>query len=105
VPASVEGVSFAPILRDPSRTSRRKLLLENFTRTQVEGRAPSYCGVRTRDYLYVHYATGAVELYNERRDPYELHNAAGDPALAAVQRRLLATTKRLCTPRPPGLTF
>jgi N-acetylglucosamine-6-sulfatase len=105
VPASVEGVSFAPILRDPEQRSKRKLLLENFTRTQVEGRAPSYCGVRTRDYLYVRYATGAVELYNERSDPYELHNAAGDPALADVQGRLLATTKRLCSPRPPGFTF
>lgn len=105
VPATVEGVSFAPILRDPSAKSKRKLLLENFTRTPVPGKEPTYCGVRTRDYLFVRYATGAAELYNERADPYELHNIAGDPAVADVQGRLRETTRRLCTPRPPGFTF
>jgi N-acetylglucosamine-6-sulfatase len=105
VPASVEGVSFAPILRDPARPWKRRLLLENYTRTQVEGRVPSYCGVRTRDYLFVRYDSGAEELYDERRDPFELHNISGAPAAADIQGRLRETTRRLCTPRPPGFTF
>src|SRR5262245_32613668 len=37
---------------------------------------PSYCGVRTRWRLYVGYGDGEEELYNLRRDPWELHNRA-----------------------------
>jgi arylsulfatase A-like enzyme len=35
---------------------------------------PPYRAVRTRRYLYVEYATGERELYDLRKDPYELHN-------------------------------
>jgi N-acetylglucosamine-6-sulfatase len=30
--------------------------------------------LRTEDYLYVEYKTGEHELYDLRKDPYELHN-------------------------------
>jgi N-acetylglucosamine-6-sulfatase len=104
-PASVDGTSFAPILRDPSRPWVRTLLLENLTRVQTPGRVPSYCGVRTDRFLFVHYAKGIEELYDERRDPFELHNIAGTPAAEQTEARLRQTTSRLCTPRPPGFTF
>jgi arylsulfatase A-like enzyme len=104
VPASVEGHSFARILRDPSRHWARTLLLENFARTAI-ARDPTYCGVRTDGSLFVHYAGGAEELYDERRDPYELHNIAGAPGAAAAQARLRRETRRLCTPPPPGFSF
>jgi N-acetylglucosamine-6-sulfatase len=104
-PDSVDGVSFAPVLRHPERHWARKLLLENFTRRQAARRAPSYCGVRTNRYLFVHYAVGVEELYNERRDPFELQNIAGKRAYAEVQARLRQTARRLCVPPPPGLTF
>jgi arylsulfatase A-like enzyme len=105
-PASVEGVSFAPLLRTASHRWARTLLLENFTRHAVPGgRSPSYCGVRTNRFLFVHYAEGIEELYNERRDPFELHNIAGIPSAAAHQNQLRRTTRRLCTPPPPGFRF
>ena len=105
-PASVEGVSFAPLLRTASHRWARTLLLENFTRHAVPGgRSPSYCGVRTNRFLFVHYAEGIEELYNERRDPLELHNIAGIPSAAAHQNQLRRTTRRLCTPPPPGFRF
>jgi N-acetylglucosamine-6-sulfatase len=105
-PGSVEGVSFAPLLRNPSHRWTRTLLLENFTRHAVAGgRSPSYCGVRTKQFLFVHYAEGLEELYNERRDPYELHNIAGIPSAAPTQNQLRQTTRRLCTPPPPGFRF
>ena len=104
-PSSVEGTSFAPILRDPSHPWSRTLLLENFTRHEVPGRVPSYCGVRTDRFLFVHYGKGIEELYDERRDPFELHNIAGKPRAAETQARLRQTTSSLCRPRPPGFTF
>ena len=105
VPASVEGHSFAGILRNPAAHWARKLLLENYTRTPVVGRAPSYCGVRTDSFLFVQYANGAQELYDERRDPYELRNVAGSAENAAAEDQLRRETRRLCTPPPPGFTF
>jgi len=56
-------------------------------------------------FLFVHYAGGTEELYDERRDPYELHNIAGSPDVAAARAHLLQETRRLCTPPPPGFTF
>ena len=39
---------------------------------------PGFCGVRTKRYLYLHYTDGTIELYDYRRDPYELENVFGD---------------------------
>jgi N-acetylglucosamine-6-sulfatase len=105
VPASVEGHSFAGILRSPSAHWARTLLIENFASTPSAGRSLSYCGVRTDAFLFVHYAGGAEELYDERRDPYELHNIAGAPGDAAEQDHLRQEARRMCTPPPPGFRF
>ena len=103
--ASVEGTSFAPILRNPAQRWARTLLVENSSRRTEKGRVPGYCGVRTDRYLFVHYGEGVEELYNERRDPYELHNIAALPSEAPLLGRLRQTTRRLCTPVPPGFRF
>ena len=57
---------------------------------------------RTQRYLYVVYATREVELYDLRRDPYELANAAREPSMAGVAKKLRRRLTRLCTPPPPG---
>jgi arylsulfatase A-like enzyme len=103
--ASVEGTSFAPILRNPAQRWARTLLVENSSRRTEKGRVPGYCGVRTDRYLFVHYGEGVEELYNERRDPYELHNIAALPSEVPLLSRLRQTTRRLCTPVPPGFRF
>jgi len=56
---------------------------------------PTYCGVRSTDRLYVRYATGEEELYDEVLDPLELDNLASSvpPELAAMRARAQA----LCT--------
>jgi arylsulfatase A-like enzyme len=53
---------------------------------------PTYRGIRTRDYLYVEYATGERELYDMRRDPYQLQNldATADPQVRAQLSAWLA---------------
>jgi arylsulfatase A-like enzyme len=50
-----------------------------------------YSGVRTDRYTYVVYKeTGEKELYDRRRDRYQLDNVAGDPAYARVEATLAA---------------
>ncbi len=52
--------------------------------------------MRTDRYTYVVYKeTGDQELYDRRRDPFELRNVAADPAYARVKARLAADLARL----------
>jgi N-acetylglucosamine-6-sulfatase len=48
------------------------------------GNPPSYEAMRTKDFLYVEYATGEREYYNLVRDPYENDNVYGS---LSAQRR------------------
>jgi arylsulfatase A-like enzyme len=62
------------------------------------GRAvPTYCGVRSKSWLFVKYATGTQELYDERTDPFELRNLAQDPGSAGEVRRMRSRARELCT--------
>ncbi len=46
-------------------------------------------GARTSRYTYMERSkTGQVEMYDRKRDPYELHNVAGDPAYARTEAEM-----------------
>ena len=61
-----------------------------------------YCGFRTRRFLFVRYSGGIEELYDYRRDPWELENVAADPAYADRVATLRDRADADCRPRPPG---
>lgn len=52
-------------------------------------------GVKTSRYIYVRFADGSEELYDEAVDPFEMNNVAGKPAYAAVKRQLRAVAHKL----------
>ncbi len=89
-----DGMSLLDFARDPRARSGRAVLLEGPPQG-VKSRAPRFTGLRTPSHLYVEYADGELELYDLRRDPYELHNLAGDAAVAPLQRELAARLARL----------
>jgi arylsulfatase A-like enzyme len=95
-----DGRSLLPLLRSTHAPWRRDFLLEHMEGTN---HVPTYCGVRDERYVEVRYATGEQELYDLRRDPYELANRAGDPGAVAVRDRLRHRLDELCDPPPPGL--
>jgi N-acetylglucosamine-6-sulfatase len=101
-----EGRSFLPLLRSArSAPWRRDFLLEHL-RGPPQREVPSYCGLRSRRYLYVAYETGEEELYDLDEDPSALRNVAGAPdfrATASALRNRLRT--RLCVPPPPGFVW
>ena len=97
---ATDGVSLVPMLRAGSRV-RDALLLEHVS--GPGGGIPSFCGVRTRHHLFVHYADGFEELYDYRVDPWELDNIARvDPGFTGSFRR---RTRALCDPVPPGFAW
>ncbi len=81
--------------------TRDSLLIEGVNR----GDRPSYCGVRTEQYLFVEYANGEQELYDYTVDPYELRNKADAAEYGAVKDSLRQEAIDLCTPTPPNFTW
>ena len=105
-----DGRSFLPLLTGTSTQWRTKFLIEHWDDPTKPG-IPTYCGVRTLRYKFVHYRTGDEELYDLKADPHELTNvlvAGGLTAGEKAQRKTFRTTlfgpKGLCLPPPPGLT-
>jgi N-acetylglucosamine-6-sulfatase len=98
-----EGLDFLPLLRHPDARVkwRTGFLLENWNGSPPTP-DPTYCGLRAVRYLYVMYQGGSQELYDVRRDPYELHNLIDVPAYHRVLARLRSQTLAACHPPPPG---
>jgi N-acetylglucosamine-6-sulfatase len=109
----MDGVSLIPTARDPGKRPKRALQVEALDplfRADIPVNAwdRPYRGVRTDRYTYVVYTeTGDEELYDRRKDPYQLSNVAGRPAYAPIERRLAAKLRQLnrcsgssCSVRP-----
>jgi arylsulfatase A-like enzyme len=83
-----DGRSLLPLVEDPGIKWRRSLLLEN---ASVGVR---YKGLRTTRWKYVRWIpSGNQELYNLKRDPYELQNVAN--RYPGVIKRLRADQLRI----------
>lgn len=94
----VDGRSLAPLLRSKTADERwrRGFVVEYLGHEHPSGGPPPYQGARTERFLYVEYSNGWRELYDLRRDPYQLDDLAGRrPRLEA---RLRASFERLIDP-------
>jgi arylsulfatase A-like enzyme len=82
--------------------SRNGFVLEHWRFSVV----PTYCGIRSAEWMYVRYSSGAEELYDERTDPYELANMAStDPPVLASLRTEAAALCTQGTRYPPDWPF
>ena len=87
-----DGMSLVPIMKKKRYWPGRGMDLETYftpdTLEDPEDPPLNYQGVRTDRYLYANYGTGEQELYDLRNDPFELQNAASNPAYASVKASL-----------------
>src|SRR6185436_8914202 len=96
-PAGLEGVSFAPLLDNPSRSWKRAVFTvisrDGVSFQPSKGYDPSYIGRTVFDgrWRYTEWPDGGNELYDHQGDPYEYANLAADARHAAQ----LAEMKKL----------
>jgi arylsulfatase A-like enzyme len=77
----LEGVSLAPVLRDPALAADRDVLLP--------GMKPGEYAIINRDWRYIRYADDTEELYNVKKDPNEWDNLAGHPEYDLTKVKLM----------------
>ena len=105
---SLDGRSMQRFIQDPAKRTKRPILLEGFTGVgepgvALRGRATAsikasprdYEGLRLGRYKYIQYRSGAKELYDFKRDPYETHSRHLDPRYRDVKRFLAVELRRL----------
>jgi len=102
-PAECSGQDFSPVMlgRPGPDPASQFILVNNFQRnyfrTQLDPSGPNifypYRGVRTKRYTYVVYATGEWLLFDNKEDPYQMHNLISDPAHAEVKTELAKELK------------
>ncbi len=112
-PASVDGVSLVPVLRDP-QASVRKAALTQHPRPAYYDREPSKTpttmgySVRSERFRYTEWRdwksgeTVARELYDHTADPDETRNVADDPKLAAELKTASALLQQFSPIVQPG---
>jgi arylsulfatase A-like enzyme len=93
-PSYVDGRSLRPVLKGSAVNWRTAILLE----TRYSTDSMNYRGIRTSDgSKYVEYRGDFRELYNLKKDPYELHNgyaAANPPTELAARLQALKNCAR-----------
>ncbi|MFN8149761.1 MAG: sulfatase [Solirubrobacterales bacterium] len=102
---TMDGVSLLPATKSKKRMPDRAIAIEALARLFENPNVPAnrwdqpYTGVRTDDYTYVVWTeTGEKELYDLKKDPYQLNNVVDDPAYASIRDELAAklTTLENC---------
>lgn len=84
-----DGVDLLRFWRDGGLELGRDLLIDN------QPGPAHFDGIRARNYLYAEYANGDRELYDLRKDPYELSSQHANPAYDALKASLAARLHRL----------
>ena len=91
----LDGRSLLPMAADPANRSGRELVIENGRGLRTQSQ---YRGLRNERYIYIrHDRTGERELYDLRRDPFQLRNLATDKRHRRVRilmHRRLRTLQR-----------
>jgi arylsulfatase A-like enzyme len=106
----VDGRSLLPYADNPRLRSKRVLLLETggVRVGQIEQdpgpvrplpNVLTYSGVRTLRYKYIAYRNGSKEMYDLRRDPYEMRSVHDDPRYREARLALNRELMRLKTCR------
>ncbi len=92
----MDGRSLLPVVERPAIDADRELLIEEpGPLAGVQAWGPGFEAIRTPRYMYVEYEEEEPELYDLKRDPFELQSLANYPAYASTKATLAARLHRL----------
>ena len=92
----IDGVSLVDRLIKGRPLASRTILLSSGPQKSANGtNLPLFDGVRTSRYSWWVYEDGFEEMYDLRKDPYQLQSVAKDPRYAAVRLALMEEWERL----------
>jgi N-acetylglucosamine-6-sulfatase len=97
-PPPLEGRSLMPLIEGRDTDLRRNFLIEHWYK---KFGVPNYCAVRGTRFKYIVHSTREQELYDLKKDSFELHNVMGDSRYDGVMERMRRILARLCSPAPP----
>ena len=89
-----DGRSLLRVAHRPKDFQERALLIETFENPRG---VPPYVSIRTRRYRYDVNALGQANMFDLKRDPWELQSVHDDPRYAAIAARLSAELEKLRT--------
>jgi arylsulfatase A-like enzyme len=96
VPPHCVGKDLSAIMRGRDLKSEESVFLMHIAKEHASGGgdhpAPLFRGVRTERHTYAVADDGRWCLYDNRADPYQVHNLIDDPAQSALVRKLDAMT-------------
>jgi arylsulfatase A-like enzyme len=88
LPAELQGHSVLPLFKGPVKNWRTSFLSEYFMEKSAP-RVPNWQAVRDGQWKYIHYPelNGADELYDLKKDPYEMQNLVHDAAAVLEEKK------------------
>ena len=89
----MDGSSLFKVMKDPRREAGREIVMENGAGANG---VPMFRGLRNERYVWIdHKTTGEYELYDLRKDPYQLRNLEDLDSYAAIRGALAKRLSKL----------
>ena len=97
IPADIQGESLLPLLKGERPENWRNSLYYHYYEYPAEHSVKRHYGVRTNDYKLIHFYNDVDEweLYDLKKDPYEMCNVYNDPGYAPVRSDMHARLEKL----------
>ncbi len=99
IPDEMQGESLVPVLGNKGAVpvDWRTAVYYHYYEFPAEHSVKRHYGIRTKEYKLIHFYnnTDEWELYDLKRDPFEMNNVWNDAAFSSVKKDLLAQLKQL----------
>lgn len=99
-PSGIDGRSILPLAEGRDAPRRNRVFVEGYSEASRNSPypIPSFTSVIEENRTYTRYATGEEELYDLRKDPYQLRNVAGSRKASLDPLRREVASFRDCRP-------
>ncbi len=89
-PEDMQGKSLVPLLKGQQEAWDREAVYYHYYEYPGEHAVKRHYGIATKDYKLIHFYhdVDEWELYDQRKDPQEMHNVYYDPEYAEVRREM-----------------